>query len=161
MIDACGVIRSHPLLSQAWNVNVFPVLPSPLQRGICYLQSCRTAHGVRVIYHEICQMDGVKEKEWGVRYVLGGGDMTGWRIRYSHRNPWTPAVTLWSLHGHGAPLLHQLHTWNGPSLCTLNKGRCEYERRGVKYITSNKIRKERRKFLDKSWIKLVGMKAAT
>jgi len=24
MIDACGVIRSHPLLSQAWNVNVFP-----------------------------------------------------------------------------------------------------------------------------------------
>ena len=46
------------------------------------------------------------------------------------------------------------------SIYIYNKGMCEYERRGVKYITRNKIRKERRNFfLDKGCIKLVGMKA--
>ena len=60
---------------------------------------------------------GLKRKN-GV-WDMCWGDMTGWRIRYSHRNPWTPAVTIWSLHGHGAPLLRQIHTWSGPSLCIL------------------------------------------
>ena len=84
------------------------------------------------------------------------GDMTGWRIRYSHRNPWTLAVTIFSLNGHGAPLLRQLLARNGYSLSIMNKGRCEYERRGVKYIRSNKIRKEHRNIVGKSRTNLVG-----
>lgn len=97
---------------------------------------------------------GLKRKN-GV-WDMCWGDMTGWRIRYSHRNPWTLAVTIWSLHGHGAPLLSKQHARNGYSLSIINKGICEYERCGVKSNKSNKIRKERRNILEKSRINLKG-----